>query len=86
MNVLIINKVIKGKGLTIVDVAKKLGVTRETVQRQIRGNPSVETLQRYAEVLEVDITELFRSCKKEEKPTTAVCPHCGKQIRFEKAE
>lgn len=86
MSILIIKEVMRRKGLTTSDLAKKLGVTRETIQRQIRGTPNIETIQRYAEALEVDITELFRSNKKEEVSINAVCPHCGKHIKIEKAE
>lgn len=86
MSILIIREVMRRKGLTTSELAKKLGVTRETIQRQIRGTPNVETIQRYAEALEVDITELFRSNKKEEVSINAVCPHCGKHIKIEKAE
>lgn len=81
-----INEIIREKRLTVAEIAEKLGITRGTAQRQIHGNPSLETLQRYAEVLEVDITELFSSNKKKEVETNAVCPHCGKQIKIEKAE
>lgn len=81
-----INEIIREKRLTVAEIAEKLGITRGTAQRQIHGNLSLETLQRYAEVLEVDITELFSSNKKEEVETNAVCPHCGKQIKIEKAE
>lgn len=77
-----INEIIKEKRLTVSDVAEKLGITRGTAQRQIHGNPSLETLQRYAEVLEVDITELFRS-KKEEVVKSPFCPHCGKSLKIE---
>ena len=92
MSILIIREVMRRKGLTTTELAKKLGVTRETIQRQIRGTPNIETIQRYAEALEVDITELFSSCnifrsnKKEEVSINAVCPHCGKHIKIEKAE
>lgn len=86
MSILIIREVMRRKGLTTTELAKKLGVTRETIQRQIRGTPNIETIQRYAEALEVDITELFRSNKKEEVSINAVCPHCGKHIKIEKAE
>ena len=81
-----INEIIREKRLTVAEIAENLGITRGTAQRQIHGNPSLETLQRYAEVLEVDITELFRANKKEEVPKNTVCPHCGKSLKIEKAE
>ena len=54
-----INEIIREKRLTVAEIAEKLGITRGTAQRQIHGNPSLDTLQRYVEALEVDITELL---------------------------
>ena len=40
-------------------IAEMLGVTRDTLTRNINGNPTLETLERIANALEVDIAELF---------------------------
>ena len=39
--------------------AEILGVTRDTLTRNINGNPTLETLERIANALGVDISELF---------------------------
>ena len=54
-----IKEVIKEKGLTIENLSEMLQINRVTLSKQIHGNPTVETLQRLAEVLQVDIRELF---------------------------
>lgn len=54
-----VKDLIKQKGMTMQQFADMLGVTRDTLTRNINGNPTLETLERIANALEVDITELF---------------------------
>ena len=54
-----VKDLIKQKGMTMQRFAEMLGVTRDTLTRNINGNPTLETLERIANALEVDITELF---------------------------
>lgn len=54
-----VKDLIKQKGMTMQQFAEMLGVTRDTLTRNINGNPTLETLERIANALEVDITELF---------------------------
>lgn len=46
-----IKEIIKDRGLTMQDVADKLEITRDTLTRNINGNPTVETLHKIANVL-----------------------------------
>lgn len=50
---------IKQKGMTMQQFAEILGVTRDTLTRNINRNPTLETLERIANALGVDISELF---------------------------
>lgn len=50
---------IKQKGMTMQQFAEILGVTRDTLTRNINGNPTLETLERIANALGVDVSELF---------------------------
>ncbi len=75
-----VKEVIKAKGLTMQQVADVLGITRDTLTRNINGNPTIETLERIANALEVDITELFEQPKKDS--VSISCPHCGKSINI----
>lgn len=54
-----VKDLIKQKGMTMQQFAEMLGVTRDTLTRNINGNPTLETLIRIANALGVDITELF---------------------------
>lgn len=54
-----VKDLIKQKGMTMQQFAEILGVTRDTLTRNINGNPTLETLERIANALEVDISELF---------------------------
>ncbi|NDV82225.1 helix-turn-helix domain-containing protein [Bacteroides sp. 51] len=80
-----IKEVSKGKGVTIVSLAEMIGVAQPTMSNLANGKttPSLETLEKIANALNVPVTELF------EKPKTDTaslsCPHCGKSIMI-KAE
>lgn len=58
-----VKEIIKNKGLTMQEFADNLGITRDTLTRNINGNPTVETLDKIAKALGVDITELFVASK-----------------------
>lgn len=55
-----IKELIKEKGLTVAQVALKMGVVAPALSRVINGNPTVEMLQRIAIALDVDIRDLLK--------------------------
>ncbi|WP_172917908.1 helix-turn-helix domain-containing protein [Capnocytophaga canis] len=59
-----IKEVAKSKGISISELADKLGVTRVGMSKTINGNPTIETLLKIANVLEVDVRDLI-------EPTTS---------------
>lgn len=72
----------KQKGITQKDLAEKIGMTPVGLAKASNGNPTFETLEKIADGLGVTVPELFAP-----QPTnTITCPHCGKQIKFEKGE
>jgi transcriptional regulator with XRE-family HTH domain len=71
-----IKEVIKEKELTIQSLADKMGINRVNLSSSINGNPTVETLSKIADALDVHISELFENPKE----NTTTCPHCGKPI------
>ena len=60
-----VKEVIKAKGLTMQQVAVMLGVTRDTLTRNINGNPTIETLSKIADALGVEVTDLFEKSSDE---------------------
>lgn len=91
---LYIKEVMKEKGITSKMLQDELGVTQATTSYLVNSktNPSLDTLQRIAEILEVPIWRLFyKETPKElqsEQPSipqsqTIICPHCGKPIELE---
>ena len=54
-----IKEIIKNKGLTMQEFADKLGIARVNLTKTINGNPTVETLQKIADALNVDFIDLF---------------------------
>lgn len=61
MQELRIKEIIKQRGMTIGDLAEKLGVSRQALSRQIQGKLLVETAERIAMALDVPIWQLFVS-------------------------
>lgn len=72
---LIIDEILKQRGIKKKDFAKKLGINPVTLSKQINGDPRLTTLQKWADVLGVEINELF-----EQKIESNICPHCGEKI------
>lgn len=64
---LVIKEVIKEKGYTVTSFADKLGMTQVSLSRIINGNPTVETLQKIADSLDVEVRDLFKPNKDPEK-------------------
>ena len=59
MNILKVKEILRDKGMTINDLANVMGINRVTLSNIIKGNPTLETLQKIANSLGVKITELF---------------------------
>lgn len=78
-----IKKTIKGYGLEVREVARRMEISPTGLSQHINGNPSVEVLQRIADAIGCDISELFEQPKSDTASLT--CPHCGKNINI-KAE
>lgn len=78
-----VKEITKSKGLTMQQLSEKLGVTRDTLTRNVNGNPTIETLSKIATALEVPIWQLFASPEEVQLPSNAhsiKCPHCGNEF------
>lgn len=54
-----IKEVLKEKGYTIQSLSEEMGVNRVSLTNSINGNPTVETLEKIASTIGVDVSELF---------------------------
>ena len=54
-----IKDVARSKGMTMVQVAEKLGINPITLSQSLNGNPTLSRLTEVADVLGVDVSELF---------------------------
>lgn len=79
-----LKEILEKKGLTSAAFSEMVGVHKVSISYIINGKqmPSVETLERFADVLDVCFTDLFVIERAETSPSspTFTCPHCGKPI------
>lgn len=54
-----IKEVCKAKGMTMVQIAEKLGITPISLSQCLSGNPTLSRLNEIADVLGVDVSDLF---------------------------
>lgn len=73
-----IDNILKSKGITKIDVAKRMGLSRESLYRIISGNPTLENIKKLASALEVSIAELF-----EIQDNKFTCPKCGAKFKID---
>lgn len=77
-----IKKVIKEKGFTIEQVANSMGITRVTLSQTLGRNPTVDTLQRIANVIGCKVGDFFA----DELDNSIICPNCGAKLELKKKE
>lgn len=72
-----IKAILKEKGITAKEFAKKLGMSEVGFGIAIseKGNPPLSRLQQIADALEVPISELFEDSR-------FTCPKCGTRLRL----
>ena len=68
-----VKEICKSKGLTMAQLAEMLGIGKDTISRNVNGNPTLETLEKIATTLGVSVSDLF------DEPANDVfqCPKCG---------
>lgn len=54
-----IKKIVKEKGLTLKELAKRMKTQGSTLHQAMYGNPTIDMVERIAKALEVDIRVLF---------------------------
>ena len=80
-----IKEVIKEEGLSVQEVADRMGITRVGLSQHINGNPSAEVLERIANAMNVSIWRFFASKEEiiEEEKNTIRCPKCGAKFTLD---
>lgn len=78
-----IKNIIAAKGMTIKEVAEKMGITPQTLGNIVneKNNPNISTLERIAKVLDVPVSSLFTDYL-EQCSSVVICPHCGGRIHI----
>ena len=80
-----IKDILKEKGITINELAEKMGLNRVTLSSQINGTANIVSYEKIASALNVPMWQLFAS-PEEAQPKkdglSLTCPHCGKSINI----
>lgn len=74
-----IKEILKEKDITVNQLSEMLGVSRQALSKQIQGKMLVETAEKIAEALGVEMWELFASKSDiiEKDKDSITCPKCG---------
>lgn len=71
-----VKELLKEKGMTAKELAKKMGVSEGALSKSLSGNPTLDKLNEISSALGVPISELFE----QPKGGVITCPNCGKTI------
>lgn len=74
-----IKEVCQMRNTTQKELAEKLGVSEVTLSRASNGNTSLPLLEKIANVLDIEVSELFAPSENK-NGASLTCPHCGKSI------
>lgn len=58
-----IKQVCKDNGITYIELAKSIGISRQALDKRIKNNPTIESLSEIAKFLNVDVIELIEPGK-----------------------
>ena len=82
-----IKNIARQKGMRLEDIAKEIGITKGGLSKALNGNPTIGTLRKVAEVLDVPITDFFADeigdVPHPEREPLMRCPRCGQEIKIE---
>ena len=83
-----IKEVIKEEGLSVQEVADRMGISRVGLSQHLNGNPSVEVIDRIAQAMNVPVWRFFASKEEiiEQEKNTITCPKCGARFVLEEKE
>lgn len=73
------------RGMTLKELAEKMGIKPESLSRALNGNPQLSTLENIANALGVEVADLLtggRSCEPLSSEFTAMVVEDGKTYLF----
>lgn len=72
-----IREICEAKSLTITELGRMIGAKKSAIYSIVNnGNPTVETLEKFAKALDVNVRDFF-----EEDKEAFTCPHCHQPIK-----
>ncbi len=81
----VIKKNIKKHGFTSVEIANRMGITKQTLSQTINGNPTLTSMCEIAKAMGISVSELLNdetaTCTSSH-PDGCVCPVCGAHLRL----
>ena len=78
--------ILKEQGVTINELADKLGISRVTLSTQINGTANIVSYEKIATALNVPMWQLFASPEEIQSKSdgaSITCPNCGKEFEVE---
>ena len=74
-----IQAICKEQGVSLSELASRLGIQYQSLYDSINGNPTLKRLQDIAFHLGVSVKDLFAD---ESNSDAIKCPHCGKPLNI----
>lgn len=79
-----IKEILKERGITLNELAEKLGVSRQALSKQVQGKMLIETAEKIAAALDVPMWQLFADpMLVTNDGSKLLCPHCGQPVTVE---
>ncbi|MFI3322045.1 MAG: helix-turn-helix transcriptional regulator [Rikenellaceae bacterium] len=78
-----IKELCKKQGITQAEVAQKIGTSASSFAQIVKGNISIDMLQKIAVALDVRISDLI---VEERSSTSLTCPNCGVTLELKVKE
>ena len=79
-----IKDIAKEKGITLNDLASRVNITQVSISRIVNAaaKPSLDTLEKIAIALDVQVYELFENAPRQKECNNLVCPNCNTPIEI----
>lgn len=78
-----IRDILAEKNISLKEFASMLGISNISLSQNFKKNNfTLETLEKYASLLDVEVSDFFIKPSAPQVPTTK-CPHCGKELHIE---